>query len=373
MTPPQAFLLLAPCLLPIAPATPADGPPVRWKGEVHRPDDLPEELTAPPRAAIEAWVPWSEERRYELNLSPDARVLLVTRQGDRRRGRRMDLVERTAEVFDALLPAPPRDTPQPQQPRPNGDGQSYEYSWGSAIWPVDTETCVMFVVRNEADYESLVEELGTKNQYLEAWVPRGKKTTGFVHQMPLTAAYIENAAGMEEWDPDNELVHRIAQLLFVRRFSAQQPFWLTRGVTWHVEREVRGAIYCFPYRSGFVWATEHRSWELDLRRRFSREQAEPPTVEELAAWPRGTYHDEAAKLSWGLVDYIAREHREELTPFVEALRLHALEGSRVDLGGGSWKLVPDYTIPADEQRDLLHQHLGEDFLEKAAAFFREGR
>ena len=67
---------------------------------------------------------------------------------------------------------------------------------------------------------------------------------------------MENPAGMEEWDIENELVHRLAHLLLLRRFG-QQPFWLTMGFSWYVEKEMRGAIYCYPYRSGFVWASEH--------------------------------------------------------------------------------------------------------------------
>ena len=60
-----------------------------------------------------------------------------------------------------------------------------------------------------------------------------------------------NAAGMEEWSPDHEIVNRVAQLLFLRRFS-QQSFWLQQGIAWCAEWGYDSSLYCFPYRHEFI-------------------------------------------------------------------------------------------------------------------------
>jgi len=393
---------LALCTALLPPSLSVDEPRVRWNGESYPVADLPAELGPGPRSAIESWGAWSLAHGYEMTLDHDARVLLIAREGSGKLARQLELIAETTGLFDELLPAPPRAelAPKPEDEGPANAGEkradgeipedpehgpvgwqpegqpqleySWSYEWGAGTWPVDTETCVMFVVRDERDYGSLVEQLGEMQEYLRPWVPLGKKLTGFVHEKPLAAAYIENASGMEEWDPENELVHRVAQMLFVRRFSSQQPYWLVQGFAWYVENEIRGGIYCFPYRDEFVWATEHTAWEQDLRRAFAKREGKPLRVEEFASWKQGTYDGDAAKIAFGLVGFVAGYHRAAFSPFVEALRLHTLEHNRIDLGNGTWERRADYVVPAQDQRRLLLEHFGQGFLKDASDWFREG-
>jgi hypothetical protein len=400
-----APLLLAALSLPVpAGDDPLAGLEVTWRGEERAALELPPELGPGPPAALAAWAGWAVEHGYRLTLSDDGRALLVTHERSRSPKKRLELLHRTEAAFDALLPAPERGAaPEPGAPAGAPDGPppedpggpppedpgggpgglspegleplpySWSHEWGVGTWPLDTETCVLFVCRTEEDHDDLVETLGEMQDYLAGWVETGKEQLGFVHQRPLVAAFVEGASGLEEWDPDNELVHRAAQLLFVRRFSAQQPYWLAQGLAWHLEHELRGTIYCFPYRSEFVWATEHTGWDRELQRRFKGRAKEPLHPDEFMEWRRGSYDADAARVTFGIAGFLARHHADRLPDFCEALRLYALEHGRRDLGGGSWERIPGYEVPAAEQLRLLRELFGETVLEELTASFEKGK
>ena len=360
------------CLSLSSPVLASDDPVVCWGGEEHSLTALPEGVGSAPRAALAIWAPWVQEHDYELDLSDDGRVLLVTKDGSRRRDRQRALVERAVKSFDELLPPPTRVAAVEASDAPTSP-TSYEYSWGLTDQPIDTETAVLIVVRDDEDQALLVDELVRQQDYLKDWAPCGKRQVGFVHQLPLCAAFVERPSGMQEWDPDNELVHRTARLLFMRRFGARVPYWLSTAAAWHVEERLLEDIYCFPHRSEFVWASEHTGWMSDLRRRFTKRGVAPPSIQELAGWERGTYEAQAAKLSFGMLRFFEQEHGQGLSGLVEAMRLHARERCREDLGGGRWRLRTDYQIPAREQQELLEAHLGEDVFLRAAEFLRARR
>lgn len=371
---------------------------VRWKSRNYKGTALPEGLGEGPPAAIEAWAPWTVEHKYQMNLTDDARVLLISPQRNGKLSRQMELINETQRLFDKLVPEPKREPlPKPgkdAEPKKPTGGEvpedpeggpvgwspddeeplpfTYSYEWGAGTWPVDTETCVLIVVHDEEDYGTLVDQLGEMQEYLKPWAKTGKKFTGFVHERPLVAAYIENATGQEEWDPDNEVVHRVAQMMFVRRFSSQQPYWLVQGFSWYIENKIRKAIYCFPYRDEFVWATEHTGWDNELKNRFNDRKSEPLRPEEFASWKRGKYDGDVAKVAYGLVGFIAKHHAKGFSQFIEDMRLFANEDNKVDLGRGSWERDPDYTISADDQMRFATEHFGDEFLEKATAYFRKG-
>ena len=378
-----------------------------WRDRAVTVGELPAELGPGPAAAVEAWAAWTDEQGYAMTLSDDGRVLLVTRGSTRTTRRRLELLHRTQEAFDELLPAPERREAggpglggppdgEPGAPPPEGPGggppedpdggpggltpegleplpYSWSYEWGAGTWPLDTETCVLFVLKNEEDHDHLVEALGEMQDYLAGWVATGKEQLGFVHQRPLVAGFVEGAAGLEEWDPDNELVHRVTQLLHVRRFSAQQPYWLSQGLAWHLENELRGTIYCFPYRSEFVWATEHTGWDRELQRRFKGRSDQPLHPDEFMAWRRGSYDAEAAHVTFGIAGFLARFHADRLPELCESLRLFTLENGRRDLGGGSWELIPGYEMPAEEQVRLMQELFGPEVLEDLTAYFQKGK
>ncbi len=375
---------------------------VRWKGRSYRGTELPEAMGMGPVSAVEAWAAWALEHGYQLNLTSDLRVLMISPRRNSKLSRQLELIGETQRLFDKLLPAPEREEvvglperkgqePEPEEP---ADGElpedpeggpvgwlpddeepleyTFTYEWGAGTWPVDTETCVLFVVKNEKDYGSLVDQLGEMQDYLKSWAETGKQFTGFVHERPLVSAYIEDALGQQEWDPDNEVVHRVAQMLFVRRFSSQQPYWLTQGLSWYIENKIRKGIYCFPYRNEFVFATEHTSWDNELTNRFKDRKNDPIRPEEFATWMRGKYEGDVARLSYGLVGFIARYHDENFSEFLEALRLHALEENRIELGDGTWERDPNYKLSAKDQAQLIEKFFGGGFLEDAGEFFREG-
>ena len=374
-------------------------PTVRWGKKDYTAEDLPAELGPGPAAAMGAWGEWVLAHEYRMYLDPQGRVLLVSPKKNGKLKRQLQLVASTSERFDELFPPPPRapqspvaGAPAPSSPRDDGDEipedpggppgwgtgetgstpQTHSFEWGAGTWPVDTETCVLFVAHDEEDYGDILDHLGELQEYLSPWLSTAKRYTGFVLESPLVAAYIQNAAGMEEWDPENEVVNRVTQLLFVRRFS-QQPFWLVLGVAWQLELELRKGIYSFPYRDEFVWATEHTGWSSVLRDRFKDRKDTPLRIDELSSWRRGAYDEPSAKLSFGLVDFLVRFYPEKLSGFAEALRLFRDQDNRVELGGGSWARKPDYVLPDEALERLLKEHFGDHVLTDASEFFRKGK
>ncbi|MFT7486035.1 MAG: hypothetical protein ACI9F9_001888 [Candidatus Paceibacteria bacterium] len=372
---------------------------VSWKDTAYAGNALPDEVGVGPPAAVTAWADWCLAHEYQMTLLPDCRVLFITPEGNGKLKRELKLIKQTMAEFDELLPAPEReevvmrDSPEdpggddvggeiPEDPEGGLAGwqpadqeplpYSWDYEWGSGTWPVDTETCVMFVVHNEKDYGTLVDALGEMEDYLKPWAATAKTRTGFVHEKPLVGAYIANAVGQEEWDPENELVHRIAQMLFVRRFASIQPYWLAQGFSWYLENEIRRSIYCFPYRSEFVFATEHTGWDNALRNAFN-DRDKPLTPIEFTSWKRGKYEGDVAKVSYGLVGYIARYHPDAFTPFLEAMRLYALENSKEDLGNGSWGRNADYALSNTDQAKFMREYFGNDCFLEATEFFKKGK
>ena len=372
---------------------------VGWQGKSYLLERLPGELPDQARAAVEAWSPWVARSDYRMDLDRSARVLLISKHTRSRARSELELIERTGETFDELLPAvgagdewPPLqgagvasetdEIPEDPEQAPLGLGgpdpderttaeHPGETTWGAATFEPDTQTAVMLVLHDEEDYAGALAFLAEQQPYLEAWVAEARAHTGFAIELPLCGAYVENASGQEEWDPDNELVHRVMRLLTLRRFG-QQPYWLAVGLSWHAELTVRGTIYCFPYRNGFVGVGEHGGWGNALRSAFKDKGARPLEMSELAAWRPGTYDDRKAMLAWGMVDFMAGRHAASCSALLEDLRVFRDQDNRQGTGGGTWQRRRDYEIPAETQRALFARHLGEGFLGEAAEYWRGG-
>jgi hypothetical protein len=401
----NATLLLSLALLGLAGGAPHDDDldsalqkqQIQWKGRPYTHATLPETLGQGPPAAVLAWAPWTLGHGYRMDLVDDGRLLLISPEKNGKLGRQLELIKQTQKLFDELVPAPPREEvvadepdaaptepgaelpedpdggpvgwlPQDEAPLPF----TYSYEWGAGAWPVDTETCVLFVVHDEKDYGFLVDALAEMQEYLRPWAATAKQHVGFVHERPLAAAYIENASGQEEWDPDNEVVHRTAQMLFVRRFSSLQPHWIAQGFSWFVENRIRKAIYCFPDRDEFVWATEHTGWDNELANLFKDRKDEPLKPAEFADWKRGKYEARSARIAFGLVGFIVHYHPEAFSAFLEDQRLFSLGDNRKDLGGGTWERDEDYVLSSEDQVRFLTRHFGPSFLADATGYFRFG-
>ncbi|HKX45661.1 MAG TPA: hypothetical protein VJP77_03095, partial [Planctomycetota bacterium] len=76
-----AFALAAPLLPAPHTAPPAKEPKLRWLGDNYALDELPEGMREAARGAARAWAGFAEDLDYDLTLSDDQRILLVTPAG----------------------------------------------------------------------------------------------------------------------------------------------------------------------------------------------------------------------------------------------------------------------------------------------------
>jgi hypothetical protein len=286
-----------------------------------------------------------------------------------------DEVAPTEPDPDAPLPEDPDAPPVPweldglEPPAPRVEREAYV--WGVESVAPDTQTIVFLIALRGRDYLSALDFLAQKYTYLRDWVEEASNLTGCALEWPLFGSYVELASGQEEWDPDNELVHRTAQLLLWRRFG-QQPHWLMRGWCWYSEMAIRKAVYCFPFRDEFVWADEHTGWVRQLKTRFRDRPGRALKIEEFATWQHGTYVDAPAKVSWGVVRFLANVHGESFPRILEAFRKYRDEENRVPTGEGTWERARDFEIPLAVQERVLREHAGESFFEDAQRYFQQG-
>jgi hypothetical protein len=402
LTPLLAWTVLA------LPARADDPVPITWQGKHFTSAALPEGLGESQRKVVQRWAAWAKKARYRMDFAESGRVLLLTPEKSSRAESHLKVVARTESWFDGLLPAPDRTpikglekpaaaakpaaapaSPPPEvipedpesppagaapassKPQATPASTKTASSWGSGSIDPDKETAVMIVLDNEKDYASAIEMLSTSESYLKEWSVEAKKNLGFVLEEPLAGAYVENASGQEEWNPDHELVNRTTQLLCLRRFG-QQPNWIVQGLAWEGEMAFDGSLYCFPYRSEFVGVGEHTAWPTDLRNAFKARADKPLKMDEVAKWERGRWDVNAAKVAWGLVHFAAAQHSGQLSPTLEELRQFRNVDDKKTKPDGTWERVKGYEISAENQLSILKKHLGPDVLKNASNFFRKG-
>jgi hypothetical protein len=353
-----------------------DGAGITWNGRRYTPETLPDEVGAGPRSAMEFWRPWAEEHGYRMALHDDGRVLLLHSERDRADDS-MRLIAKTCAAVDAAAPpAAPRPavSERPADPPvatdPGVEPGGFTWSWEDTGPPLGTQTCVVLELRENDEYEAALELLAAHYDYLKPWIDSVRGKSGFVLERPLCAAFLSRGPGSEEWDPANELVNRTAQLLFLREYG-RQPWWLAMGLAWYVEDDVRGSLYSFPYRDGFVGVTEHGGWDKALKRTYKKREA--VAMDELAGWRRGAFDDEHARCAYGAAVFLARHHAEDLPAVLEELHATILREGRVTHPDGTWELIPDYEPPADSQREIVAKHLGPQWLDELLESFQKGR
>jgi len=378
---------------------------IHWGARRLRHDELPPDLPGAARAALDAWYEWSRVHAYRMDLDKDARALLITRASNGRVEDQLRLATGVIERFDRELPPPAvrRDakalelvTREPEKPKPafgdeplpedpedpeGGHPWSLEpprpvqqtasepvvTTWGSQGQPLDTQTVVLFVVRDQHDFESLLADLAERFPFLAVWAAEAKAQQGFVIGDPLAAAYLEAPDGVEEWNPDNELVNRLARLCLLRRHG-DQPNWLVHGYAWHVEMSMMGGIYCFPWRDEFVWETEHRAWPRAVSERYAKARLKPS---EFMSWKRGTYVDDSARVSWGVMEYLVNRETQKLPELLDELRVFRAEHERIQDDASSWRRNLDYEIPVSEQHKMFTRVLGDGWLDQATFYLRK--
>jgi hypothetical protein len=360
---------------------PGDGQcPLEWRGKKYEVEALPGDLNESARNTFLGWSAWADANDYRLTLTDDQRLLLV--QSSRRKpAEALKAIAKVAEIVDTLLPAPPReedstlhvesgaDAPPPPAPDPTG---AWQWEWEDDGGPLETATAVILQLRNEADQRAALAKLRLDFPYLTEWSHSAAEQVGFSLERPLCAAWLESADGQQEWNPEHELSNRTTQLLVLRRFG-QLPFWLLQGLAWHVEWELHGEIYCYPYRAEFVWATEHGAWPSVLKQEFDDRKDRPFQIAEVADWRRGVFVNESAAKAFGVVRFLAQHRAPVLPGFLEDLRLHRDREGRQDHGDGSWSRIPGYEVPAADQQRLLEERAGADVRQEISEFFRRGK
>jgi hypothetical protein len=386
--------------------------PVGWKGKEASTAKLQAGIPAPALDAIASWAGFCEQNGYRMDLDAQGRVLLVTRAKRGRTEETLRLVGRAATWFDGLLPpvpqaavapasapgkpaepakpAPPetpKPAPQPLPEDPEGPPPSTPpkpatgtgvpapaapaKAWGSGAVAPDSQTAVFFILHDAQDHGALLDHLERNVPYLKGWIAEARQQTGLTLEDPLVGAFVENAAGQEEWNGDHEVLNRVVQLLTLRRFG-QQPNWLVQGLAWEAEMAFDGSVYCFPYRDGFVYATEHTSWPSDLRRAFKDRAARPLTIDELASWPRGTWDPEAAPVAWGFVHVLAQMQKkkglERALPrlLAEYRRIRDVQDRR-PTGEYTWERISGWSMDPEDQALALETIFGPDVFRDATA------
>jgi hypothetical protein len=398
--------LVLTCVLVLVPALPVftgDDAPILWGEKRVKLAELPANMPASARAAVEAWHPWASASAYRMDLDAAGRVLLVSRASNGRAPDQLALAAAVVARFDEELPAPavrrevaapivvakapeppPKDGPiVPEDPEDPDGGHPWTLAppkpvertvaapvvttWGAEGRPLDTDTLVLFVATDQDDFESLLRQLAEKFPYLERWAKEAEGLQGFVVGDPLAGAYLERADGQEEWHPDHEVVNRVARMCLLRRYG-ELPNWLVQGYAWHMEIALLNAVYCFPWRDEFVFAVEHSAWPGEVKRRYAKDKLLPA---HFMGWKRGKYDGDAAKASWGMTEYLVTKERAKLPELLDHLRAHRAEKARIQDDPSSWRRDTDYEIPVPEQQKLFLEHLGPKYLESATLFCRK--
>ena len=394
----SALLLLLWCASATG-QTPKPGS-LSYRGKSYDTAALPPELGPSVRVAVASWEEWAKANGYRLDLDPSRRVLLVSTKSSVDAS--MGLVIKTIALFDELFPAavtpatsekpveevakapkagvpepidaipedpesPPPGAPKTLAPQRDGPGKS---SARPAAFRPDGQTAVMLIIKNSADYSSALELLAKAHPYLAEWKTGAAAQIGFALGAPLCGAYNENSPGQEEWNPDNELVHRTMALLVLRRFS-EQPYWLHTGLCWHAEMTVMKSIYCMPYRDGFVSVGDHGGWIATLNSTFSGREKEPLKVEEIAL-VRGTWDDKRSKAALGMVDFMSKVNARALSGLMEELRLYRDQYGRTTNADGSWTSIARYEPPFDAQAKMLERYYGAKVMTDVIAYWTTG-
>jgi hypothetical protein len=370
--------------------------PIHWQRKALSLEALPAELSDSAKAAIATWAGWGGANGYQLDLDASARLLLVTRRGSSAAAKQLGIAEQVLKRLDDTLPAAAPLSPRPASAERGGavgdslpedpeeappgakrepsqgrsSGASWSTQWGAGSKPLDTETVVMFAVRTETDFVALLDKLVELAPELAAWRAKAEQFPGFALEAPLAGAVVLEAGGQEEFNADNELAHRVAELSVLRRFG-RQPYWVLQGWAWHVEQTVCKSFYCFPYRNGFVGVGEHSGWDRTLRSQWSKSKDEL-TMADVAALQRGAWDDAAARHAWGAMAHLSRSHAKELPAVLKGFYEAWDRGSRRDLGAGRWERDPNFELTLAEQQRILEAHASPKFLEDLRRFFAQG-
>jgi hypothetical protein len=364
--------------------------PISWKGKKLDAAALPKDLDTAPAAAIGLWEPWANKAGYRMELEANGRILVLSK-GNGSRGARVLQISGTASAwFDEILPKPaprtgeanatpagatpssPEVIPEdPEAPPPGSENQpkpkKAASSWGSGSSEPDSQTATLIALADEADQKSLLAYIAASSPELAEWALQASKEVGFVLEIPLVAAYVENASGQEEWNPDHEVLNRAVRLLSLRRFG-QLPNWLVHGIAWEAEHALDGSIWVYPYRDEFVYTVEHTAWPTELANEFEKRRDSPLAIEELTGWKPRTWDGACARHAFGFVHYLASADRARISDVLEDFRRYRDANNRKPAGDETWIRDPNWEPPAQAQAAILRARFGEKVFEEASAW-----
>ena len=358
-------------LLPLSASGPAasrvtddEGVWVTWQKKKFHTSEPTSSIDEWAAKAAREWAGFAKANDYELFLADDQRVLLVI--SGKKRSDELALIEKTCEFLDETI-RPPAEKPRVKaipagaDPAQANDGD-----------PLGVVTMVLVRVEDEEDMTALVNYCTELRPHLRAWSVLGS-STAFYQQSPLCAAWLEMPEGLveDEWQTENELVHRLTHLIRLREYGVQ-PNWLAMGLAWYVEEELLSSIYCMPNRETLVEKKEHKAWERDLRKLYKKHE-DPVRIEDLTELAAGTWDKEAALRAWGAVRYLA-QYRPEALPLVLADLRMLWETKGVESSAnGSWRRLPGFEVSNEDQLAVLKKHAGPEVMAEMGRFFEKGR
>jgi hypothetical protein len=362
--------------------SPAQAGEVHWKGKSFSSDSLPAELPREVGEAAAPWEAWAKKKGYRIQVSDAGDCILVAEKRDSGSEQSLALIAATIAWVDPILPprASEPAVPDVPKPKPAVSKRLEDFDLPPPAGSVPAKPTeqprsphqvpVLLAAADPADYKDALGMLVAQHAWLKDWAAEiGEGAYGLVLPRPLVGAWVLNAPENEEWNPDNELVHRLAQLLVIDR-AGWVPYWMQLGLAWNAELGVRGSIYCFPYRYGFVGIGEHGGWAPMLRSFYGDRPKQPPTMDELSALRRGKYEDLPAGTAWGTLRWIIAEQPKALAGLLADLDLEFRKQALEVIEDGTWRSLPNWEWPAPLQRDLLRKHLGRDVFERLGAAFR---
>jgi len=354
MTTTRVTLSLPPLVAALCLAGPAAGNEprqdlVHWRNETFAPGDWPLGLPERARARIDEWAEWAGAAGYRIDVDDSARVLhLCLAKFNKSVGRESDLVDGTLAAIDELLGTA---TPAPTSGR-----------------AAETPVVVLVRAHDADDYTDLLQHVARRRPQDLVFLRAAESLPGVRLWKPSVSVWIDDDLEREEWRADNELVHQLATMLVRARYG-EVPHWLEAGVAWNAELAVCRSIYCFPGRSGFVSAGEHKGWESALKKDVAKLEGNL-APEDFDAWQRGAWDERHAPLAWGMVTFLAEHRPGRLGPILQ------------DLGSYQAALVKSVSQSANSQerphtavsvqQQAFRRWAGEDVYAECTRFLRAG-
>jgi hypothetical protein len=296
-------------------------------------------------AEAESWTEWSTSHGQHAELVAGGRVLFITAAGKQATKAQRKVIDTIARVFDTAF-GPAAESPE--------------------------HAAVLFYFEKQDHIDGALDRVQQLCSFNAAWATGMRsKFTDFVIEDPLVGGLAPFITASEEWNGDNELGHRLANLLLVQRFG-HQPRWLAAGISWCFEQEALGSIYCFPDRDEFVSIAGHGGWAPELVKQAKAHKKSAFTMAEIAALTRGSFNDDTAARAWGASRFLLDNESKALPAILRELSSAWLEGGREPGANGTWTRAANFELPSEAQQAIIERHTAADLRTRITAAFADG-